>query len=251
MAFPSMMIYMFGRTFTRYIYNGPRNPESLLLFLDLFYRRLNPDGDLAEEVLPEFGAQLGLLATTDSEDDAHEGCEVSGALSVQRVPGRLSFKAAAPDTSFDLSHINVSHHVHHFSFGQFKTAEQRLAKPSGRGVIATQFPLDNRTFSAENIVGVDRIDDSNFLLDLRSREYEFSVTSNQYNASEDVPAAILTYDVSPLAIQLRPERIPFFRFLTSFFAIVGGAFTILKLVDAGVFLALNSIQKKAQMGKLS
>ncbi|RHY87980.1 hypothetical protein DYB35_009097 [Aphanomyces astaci] len=198
-------------TFTRYIYNGPRNPESLLLFLDLFYRRLNPDGDLAEEVLPDFGTQLGLLATDDSDDDANEGCEVSGALSVQRVPGKLSFKAAAPDTSFDLSHINTSHHI----------------------------------------VGVDRIDDSNFLLDVRSREYEFSVTSNQYNASGDVPAAVVTYDVAPLVIELRPYHVPLFRFVTSFFAIVGGAYTILKVVDAGVFLALNSMQKKAQLGKLS
>ncbi|RHZ11043.1 hypothetical protein DYB37_007779 [Aphanomyces astaci] len=180
---------MFGRTFTRYIYNGPRNPESLLLFLDLFYRRLNPDGDLAEEVLPDFGTQLGLLATDDSDDDANEGCEVSGALSVQRVPGKLSFKAAAPDTSFDLSHINTSHH--------------------------------------------------------------FSVTSNQYNASGDVPAAVVTYDVAPLVIELRPYHVPLFRFVTSFFAIVGGAYTILKVVDAGVFLALNSMQKKAQLGKLS
>ncbi|ETV82112.1 hypothetical protein, variant [Aphanomyces astaci] len=148
MAFPSMMIYMFGRTFTRYIYNGPRNPESLLLFLDLFYRRLNPDGDLAEEVLPDFGTQLGLLATDDSDDDANEGCEVSGALSVQRVPGKLSFKAAAPDTSFDLSHINTSHHVNHFSFGQFKSAEHRLAS---HGLVATQYPLDKKKFHAQNI----------------------------------------------------------------------------------------------------
>ncbi|RHY98612.1 hypothetical protein DYB31_010468, partial [Aphanomyces astaci] len=101
------------------------------------------------------------------------------------------------------------------------------------------------------IVGVDRIDDSNFLLDVRSREYEFSVTSNQYNASGDVPAAVVTYDVAPLVIELRPYHVPLFRFVTSFFAIVGGAYTVLKVVDAGVFLALNSMQKKAQLGKLS
>ncbi|RQM19496.1 hypothetical protein B5M09_004586 [Aphanomyces astaci] len=93
--------------------------------------------------------------------------------------------------------------------------------------------------------------DSNFLLDMRSREYEFSVTSNQYNASGDVPAAVVTYDVAPLVIELRPYHVPLFRFFTSFFAIVGGAYTILKVVDAGVFLALNSMQKKAQLGKLS
>ncbi|KAF0691384.1 Aste57867_17380 [Aphanomyces stellatus] len=258
MAFPSMMIYMYGRTFTRYIYNGPRNPESLLLFLDLFYRRLNPDGDLAEEVLPDFNGQLDVAE--DAADDANEGCEVSGSLSVQRVPGKLSFTAAAPDTSFDLKHINASHEVHHFSFGQFKTAEQRLRQPTS-GLLATHYPMDGRAYAATNlnitiehyikIVGVDHIDDSNFLEEGRTRQYEFSVTSNQYNASEDMPAALFTYDVAPLVIELRPHRVPLFRFLTSFFAIVGGVYTVLKVVDAGVFLAINSIQKKAQLGKLS
>ncbi|KAH9109726.1 hypothetical protein AeMF1_015238 [Aphanomyces euteiches] len=258
MAFPSMMIYMFGRTFTRYIYNGPRNPESLLLFLDLFYRRLNPDGDLAEEVLPDFGDQLAVADT--EEDDANEGCEVSGSLSVQRVPGKLSFTAASPDTSFDLQNINATHLVHHFSFGQFKTAEQRLAQ-APTGVLAKHYSMDGRGFSAENsnitiehyikIVGVDRVDNSGMFDDRMEREYEFSVNSNQYNASNDMPAALFTYDVSPLVIELRPHSVPFFRFLTSFFAIVGGAYTVLKVVDAGVFLALNSIQKKAQLGKLS
>ena len=111
-AFPSMMIYMYGHTFTRYIYNGPRNAESLLLFLDLFYRRLNPDGDFAEEVIPEFGDLLRLAAPQNEEHDHdHEGCELSGSIAVQRVPGKLVFYPYSGDQSFDMRDINVTHTV--------------------------------------------------------------------------------------------------------------------------------------------
>ncbi|EQC42027.1 hypothetical protein SDRG_00872 [Saprolegnia diclina VS20] len=258
-AFPSMMIYMYGHTFTRYIYNGPRNAESLLLFLDLFYRRLNPDGDFAEEVIPEFGDLLRLAAPQNEEHDHdHEGCELSGSIAVQRVPGKLVLYPYSGDQSFDMRDINVTHTINHFSFGQWKSTEQRMNNP--RAVLSTHYPMDAKHYRALDsnitiehyikIVGVDHMDTISFLHQIPERMYEFSASSNQYNATNQVPAALFTYDSSPLVIELYTQSMPFFRFLTSLCAIVGGVYTVLGLVDAGVFHAVTSVQRKAKLGKL-
>jgi hypothetical protein len=99
---------------------------------------------------------------------------------------------------------------------------------------------------------MDHIDTHSFLYRMPERIYEFSASSNQYNdASDEIPAAFFTYDISPLVIELRKEAIPFFRLITSFCAVIGGVYTILSLVDAGVFHAVNSMQHKAKLGKLS
>lgn len=272
-AFPSMLIYIYGNTYTRFMYNGPRTAEHLLQFLDLFYRRLEPDADFAEEIrsslevrrLPEAVSHdnVNAIALPRSQvplgDDVVEGCEVSGSLSVNRVPGKLEFTARATGHSFDLTGVNVSHTVNHFSFGQIRRTEHLL---DGLRMIVPSFryPLDGLKFSASNknitiehfmnVVGFDHLESRVPLFGIVQRLYEFSASSNQYNATNMLPAALFTFDISPLVIQIVADNMPFYKFLTSLCAVIGGVFTIIGLLDSGVFHAMNSIQKKQQLGKL-
>jgi hypothetical protein len=52
-------------------------------------------------------------------------------------------------------------------------------------------------------------------------------------------------------VQITTDNIPFYHFITHLCAVIGGVFTILGLVDSGVFHAMNSMKKKQQLGKLS
>ncbi|ETN02167.1 hypothetical protein F441_17067 [Phytophthora nicotianae CJ01A1] len=276
-AFPSMLIYMYGSTSTRYIYNGPRKTEHLLQFLDLFFRRLEPDADFAEEVnvnndrlglpLPVRVSQENLEGidfkkrrpSSTIQTGAVEGCEISGSISVNRVPGGLVFTARSDDVSFNAQAIDVSHVVNHFSFGQvrrtenlFKGGSHMLAAPSNR------FPLDSKMYTIEsenvtvqhflNVVGFDNQDNSR-KTHLQQRSYEFSATTTQYE--DKTPSALFTFDISPLVVQITTDNIPFYHFITHLCAVIGGVFTILGLVDSGVFHTMNSIKKKQQLGKLS
>ncbi|TMW58524.1 hypothetical protein Poli38472_010083 [Pythium oligandrum] len=271
-AFPSMLIYIYGSTSTRYIYNGPRTAEHLLQFLDLFYRRLEPDADFAEEVhANDNNPGLAMHVNHKNLDkikvkkvrqtlppDAVEGCEVSGSISVSRVPGKLVFTARSTEHSFDLTGINATHHVNHFSFGQMKRMEH-LVDDARKLIPSNRYPLDHTKYYADNVnitiehflnvVGFDHEDRRTSFFEPVQRIYEFSASSNQYNASKSLPAAAFTFDISPLVIQVVREYVPFYRFLTSLCAVVGGVFTVLGLVDSGVFHAMNSIKKKQQLGK--
>ncbi len=100
------------------------------------------------------------------------------------------------------------------------------------------------------MVGFDHEDQRVSVFDPVVRVYEFAASSNQYNATNTLPAALFTFDISPLVIQVVRSYVPFYRFLTSLCAVVGGVVTVIGLVDSGVFHAINSIQKKQQLGKL-
>lgn len=86
---------------------------------------------------------------------------------------------------------------------------------------------------------------------LVERTYEIVARSNQYNATDMLPAALFTFDISPLVIQLSLDSMPLYRFITSLCAIVGGMVTIIGFVDAGVFHTMNSIKRKRRLGKLN
>lgn len=293
---------MYGSTSTRYIYNGPRTTEHLLQFLDLFYRRLDPEADFAEEVNVN-NDMLGLPMRVNNENldsidmkkvkpsatigrGAIEGCEISGSISVNRVPGTLVFTARSNEVSFDSHAVDVSHIVNHFSFGQMKRSEFLL---DGRlDILPTnRFPLDRKLFDVDvdnmtvehflnvslhwwgwyltsehlsdditrcvllQVVGFDHEHKRSSRYDTSIRMYEFSATTTQYNATAALPAALFSFDISPLVIQILSDSVPFYRFITSLCAVVGGVFTVIGLVNSGVFYAMNSIKKKQQLGKFS
>ncbi|GMF13972.1 unnamed protein product [Phytophthora lilii] len=301
-AFPSMLIYMYGSTSTRYIYNGPRKTEHLLQFLDLFFRRLEPDADFAEEVNVN-NDRLGLplpvrvneenlegidfkkhRPSTALQTGAVEGCEISGSISVNRVPGMLVFTARSDEVSFNAQAIDISHVVNHFSFGQVRRTENLFAGVSGQvAAPSNRYPLDKKVYTIESenvtvehflnvslpallvwlmavfnacvafvvrmkVVGFDN-QDSTRKTHLQQRSYEFSATTTQYEDKQ--PSALFTFDISPLVVQITTDNIPFYHFITHLCAVIGGVFTILGLVDSGVFHAMNSIKKKQQLGKLS
>lgn len=100
------------------------------------------------------------------------------------------------------------------------------------------------------MVGFDHEDARTAIYAPVLRVYEFSASSNQYNATNSLPAALFTFDISPLVIQVFSDYVPFYRFVTSLCAVIGGVFTVIGLVDSGVFHTLNSIKKKQQLGKL-
>jgi len=64
------------------------------------------------------------------------------------------------------------------------------------------------------------------------------------------PAAWFRYEISPLTVKYTEKRQPFYRFITTICAVVGGTFTVAGVIDSMVFTAQSAI-KKAQLGKLS
>ena len=75
-----------------------------------------------------------------------EGCRLSGSLEVARVPGVVHFQAMhSNEKTFNLAHTNVSHMVHHFSFGD---APRRSIYSLPQEYKRHVNPLDGRTMGS-------------------------------------------------------------------------------------------------------
>ena len=64
-----------------------------------------------------------------------------------------------------------------------------------------------------------------------------------------IAAAKFTYDLSPMSIVVSETRRPFYTFLTSVCAIIGGVFTVIGLIDSLVYHSMRTLRKKVQLGK--
>lgn len=65
-----------------------------------------------------------------------------------------------------------------------------------------------------------------------------------------IPAIWFRYDLTPITVKYVRRRKPFYTFLTSVCAIVGGTFTVAGIIDSIVF-ATNELFRKIELGKLS
>ena len=86
-----------------------------------------------------------------------------------------------------------------------------------------------------------------------TRTNQFSVTDHfkQVDAGEGtfLPGVFFFYDLSPIKVTMTETGKSFLSFLTSVFAIVGGAFAVSAIVDAAVFHGGKALKKKIDLGK--
>lgn len=65
-----------------------------------------------------------------------------------------------------------------------------------------------------------------------------------------VPAIWFRYDLNPITVRYTDRVKPFYHFITTICAIVGGTFTVAGIVDSCVFTA-HEVFRKMELGKLS
>ncbi|CAJ1370643.1 unnamed protein product [Effrenium voratum] len=180
-----------------------------------------------------------------------EGCRVSGFVDVARVPGTLHFQVGnAKDREINPAFTNVSHTVHHLTFGE---------APRGlRSALPSEYrrhvnPLDGRTFTVDKFhkapshfikVVHTRFEDSG----LRSYQqtHQWSVRTLQRGTT---PQAKFSYDLAPVEVVVAKAERHWYDYVTQIFAITGGAFTVMSLL-AGL-LKLSSAQLKSMLDKMN
>lgn len=231
-AFPSVRFYRRGAKEKDWVdYHGPRQGEALASF--------------AKEQVKMRHMHTG----AKYHDIFGEGCRISGHIEVARVPGTVHFQAThTQDRTLNLAFTNVSHHVHHFSFGETKQHANKLPREYRQHAA----PLDGKAFVAPKFhmaphhfikVVHTRFESSG------SRSYQqthqWSLRTGQ---RKSVPQAKFSYDLSPVEVVVRRGDRRWYDFVTSIFAIVGGAFTVMSM-SAGM-LNFASTQFKESINKL-
>eukprot|EP00586_Coscinodiscus_wailesii_P020088 CAMPEP_0172495084 /NCGR_PEP_ID=MMETSP1066-20121228/63660_1 /TAXON_ID=671091 /ORGANISM="Coscinodiscus wailesii, Strain CCMP2513" /LENGTH=434 /DNA_ID=CAMNT_0013266541 /DNA_START=301 /DNA_END=1605 /DNA_ORIENTATION=+ len=176
----------------------------------------------------------------------HPGCQVSGHLMVNRVPGNFHIQAKSKSHNLNAAMTNLTHKINHLSFGDDKmhSSRQRTLKrvlaqvPDDHKQIA---PIDESLFHTNKyhqayhhyikVVSTHLKVGSGSMKDVLL--YQF-IEQNQivYYDVDDVPEARFSYDISPMSVVVEKESRKWYDYLTSLCAIIGGTFTTLGLIDA-------------------
>jgi len=213
------------------------------------------DGDRSVDSLVDFLKKAVLDYETHMPNTFHDqACRIEGFINVARVPGNFHIEARSSTEDLSPSMANVSHLVHHLQFGNTldPTLEQKLP-------LRQQFmihPLDGEMFILEKVHAAPQ-----HYIKVVTTMYEFGggqrVSSYQLTTQnrvatyqmDEIPEAKFTYDMSPVSVIVSQRRQPFYSFLTSLFAIIGGVFTVISLCDGAVETV--NVRLKRSMGKLS
>uniref|UniRef100_A0A7S2UHW2 Thioredoxin domain-containing protein n=1 Tax=Attheya septentrionalis TaxID=420275 RepID=A0A7S2UHW2_9STRA len=183
----------------------------------------------------------------------HPGCQVSGHLMVNRVPGNFHIEAVSKNHNLNAAMTNLTHRVNHLSFGEPMETQNRKTKR-----ILKQVPEEHRQFNPMD-GGFFRTDEFHQAfhhyikvvsthLSMGGGSKTNTMTAYQfleqsqivYYESVNVPEARFSYDLSPMSVVVQKEGRKWYDYLTSLCAIIGGTFTTLGLIDACLYKVFKS-----------
>lgn len=187
-----------------------------------------------------------------------EGCLILGTVWVNRVPGNFHIHAKSGAHDFDPKSTNMSHTVHHFSFGS--TLSNRVIRNLPADVVRNINPLDGRVFVSEDdhlthehyikVVSTHyRVGKDSMFNRGDALGYQMATSNHRYKSDPAVPEAKFSFDLSPTAVVVIQGGQRWYEFVTSVCAIMGGVFTVISLLDGAVYSIGKQV--KGAQGKLS
>ncbi len=193
-----------------------------------------------------------------AKDDIHhvsntEGCLVYGAIVTEKVPATIRFQAKSKWHNFVSHHLDMTHVVHDFTFGdlthklQEEFAHIKFHEFEGTKMMTSLAPKEYKSESIKQthhhymrVVGTHVS-----LLGMAASEtnkqaggggidqlFQYTATSQQYHDTDDLPSAKFTFDFDPMLLTLREDAVPLHKFGTSLMAIVGGVMVVFTMLNS-------------------
>lgn len=229
--YPTVRMYRPDGTFSAY--EGDRTNSQLMGFIERIASNSH-HSDFGEE-----------------DESALNGCRLTGSIEILRVPSEFHFQVKAQDKSLVPSLTNVSHQVHQMVFADDDLDDwSTITRSLPLEILENLNPLGGMSFIT------DRKNQSpqHFFQVVSTNYYQnliYQVTAQSHLKEEDrhaVPKAKFSYTISPMTVEIAYSRKPFYQFLTSVCALLGGAYTIIRVL----FGATDFVAKKMKrnVGKL-
>ncbi|GIL67187.1 hypothetical protein Vafri_20620 [Volvox africanus] len=250
-GFPSIRVFrkghddiMIGETRQHESYLGDRTKESLVAF--------------ADSLVPSAGQPHRKHAALAAAPKT-SGCNLAGFVMVKKVPGTLTFVARSEGHSFDHAWMNMTHLVHSFHVGTRPSPRkyQQLRRLHPAGLTADWADkLRDQFFLSEHAQSTHEHYLQVVLTTIEPRRsrhagsydaYEYTAHSHTFQ-SDSIPSARITYDLSPIQILVQETSRPWYHFLTTSCAIIGGVFTVAGILDALLYQSMKVV-KKMNLGK--
>jgi hypothetical protein len=187
----------------------------------------------------------------------HVGCQLVGSLYMNRVPGHFFIQAQSAGHSLDPLMTNLSLKIHHLSFHGMDIdagTARRQQPPSSSGVVVPDnfarlvAPMDGQAYVANELHQAHHL----HLKLVPTNYYDYQVLHNSHLSlypTDRVPEVKFIMDISPIAVHYRMHRRPWYDYVTSILAIVGGTFTLLGMVAAFFRVSAQQLTRQTKARK--
>ncbi|KAK2712506.1 endoplasmic reticulum-Golgi intermediate compartment protein 1-like [Artemia franciscana] len=193
--------------------------------------------------------EVGFIENTNKRPiNKGEGCNFESTFYVNKVPGNFhisTHSAGSQPTSADFGH-----HIHSLRFGSLMPSHI----PGNFDTLNGRTKVDqNEWASHDYIMKVVPSVYENYHGRV-SLAYQYTYAHKSYASIVGnrfmTPAIWFKYDLTPITIKYHEKSLPFYAFLTTVCAIVGGTFTVAGIIDSFIFTA-SEIFRKFELGKLN
>mmetsp|Transcript_39188 Transcript_39188/g.85976 ORF Transcript_39188/g.85976 Transcript_39188/m.85976 type:complete len:471 (-) Transcript_39188:1551-2963(-) len=241
-GFPSILSFYKGEKDGEN-YHGDRTVEALKAYAKA---KINRDGKNWHEDKD----RLKRYGKFDLHQSDQVGCQLSGYIMVNRVPGNFHIEARSKEHTIDPAMTNLTHTVNELSFGNPRYFDDRKLKRLLDYEMPTNVrlasPFDGKKFVVEEIhrahhhymkVVPTEVDTKHEKL----VSYQIVGQSQLvYYDIVNVPEARFSYDLSPMSVSVEKRTRKWYDYLTSLCAIIGGTYTTLGLIDAALYRVFRS-----------
>ena len=189
-------------------------------------------------------------------DEEHPGCQISGHLLLDRVPGNFHIQARSEHHDLAAHMTNVSHVIHSLYFGD-PMAHIKLQRGEVSNVPPDVYkklsPMDDNVYptyelheSYHHYLKVISTNIEGLRIGRRDlRVYQIIENSQlAYYRNDIVPEAKFIFDLSPISVSYRSTSRHWYDYLTSVMAIIGGVFTVVGMMESSIGAVLASARRR-------
>lgn len=174
-----------------------------------------------------------------------DGCQVSGSLMINRVPGNFHIEAKSKSHNLNAAMTNLTHRVNHLSFGTTKSSSSNFVQSILKEVpesFQNFSPIDGIVYVTNGFHQAHHHYIKVVSTHIKTGEKNLAVMYQFLEQSQivlyentEVPKATFTFDLSPMGVIVGKKRRKLYEYLTSLLAIIGGTFSFLGLIDATLY----------------
>ena len=239
MAFPTLRWHEGGKAVMP-DYGGDRTAEALLEYAERRAGRSSSEGGGDDDD-----------GAAEFDEEHHPGCQVSGHLMVNRVPGNLHVEAKSLHHEINSAMTNLTHRVNHLSFGTPNGPQGHHLNFLGifdndRGMLTETTalyshanPMKDKSYPTFDFHQAYHHHLKIVSTHVDSAYHDATVVYQILEESQlvlyevqEIPEIKFLWDMSPMSINLTNEGRRWYEYVTNLLAIIGGTYTTLGLINA-------------------
>ena len=252
-AYPTLRLFVNGEPFDDGEYKGHRTVLDMIQYLKMAEEKLGKEKKLSSESLGSaLEKHLELESPLEERHWAeafkrmqkhyhdnswnaidHPGCQLSGSLLLNRVPGNFYIQAYSPAHDLAPQMTNCSHEIHFLSFAPTNIDRKKEAAPVPRNFYQSNLPMNGNVYITDNLHEAYH----HYIKLISTNGNSFQVLQSSHLASyhrDSTPEAKFMMDLSPIAVSYERVSRPWYDYFTSLMAIIGGTFTVVGFFEGGI-----------------